>query len=229
MRDAYLDPKADGTASKLKSQRVNLRLPPLYTQSALHPFSSGLPSKLPSGLTATPATPDFPQDVDPETVTPEQLGDTIITDWLRAHAVNKIVRYRMPSDKYTYPATTATEVGWPWGRAGDKTMPYQSTNAISTSKAQAGNTNSRPGSASSRFVPRNGGGAIVGRGITVTNALEVKGVESCKRGSASDFSGSSSMMKKGSVPYYTLEKFGKHAKGREDILKWWGGGRESLP
>ncbi|KAI8801012.1 hypothetical protein BJ742DRAFT_763689 [Cladochytrium replicatum] len=58
------------------------------------PYASGLPSKLPPGLTETP--------------------DSIVGDWLYTYNVPRVIRFRPPVEKYTCPATTSSEIGWSW-------------------------------------------------------------------------------------------------------------------
>lgn len=62
----------------------------------IDPHKSGLPSKLNTGLA--------------------EGSDSIISDWMYGYNTEKIVKYRYPASKYSFPATTSSEVGWPWGR-----------------------------------------------------------------------------------------------------------------
>ncbi|KAI9007403.1 hypothetical protein BC832DRAFT_452677 [Gaertneriomyces semiglobifer] len=87
MKDIY---KKDGA-----SEQGYVKLPPL-APAAPRKSISGLPSKLPPGLTADP--------------------DSYISDLLSAHMVSRIVRTLPPRKKYTYPATTLQEYGWNWER-----------------------------------------------------------------------------------------------------------------
>jgi hypothetical protein len=77
-----------------KSKKVQsegpLRLPPVK----MDPRQTGLPSKLQPGL-ADESSP-------------------LISNWLFSSNVNRIIKHRFPSDKYTMPATTTQDIGWPW-------------------------------------------------------------------------------------------------------------------
>ncbi|KAI9207452.1 uncharacterized protein BJ171DRAFT_456066 [Polychytrium aggregatum] len=147
MKDAYRQPSPDTKSdSRPDPPRAADTNPPVPSTSSSASFASGLPSKVPQGLTDNP--------------------DSIVSNWLCNHNVPRIIRYRMPIEKYRFPATTATEIGWLWGK-GDVVPVAPSPYWITQS----------------REAPKN----------------------------------------------HTLERFGKHAKGRVDTLKWWGGGRESLP
>jgi hypothetical protein len=75
--------------SALKSsERLTL---PILSESESR---SNLPSKLKPGL--------------------EDSGNHIIQDWLKTSNVPRIINYRFPSEKYTTPATTSQDIGWPW-------------------------------------------------------------------------------------------------------------------
>lgn len=89
IRDAY---KEEQSAKVLDNSG---KLPPIVSKT--DPFASGLPSKL---------LPGIAQDSD----------NSIISDWISAYNVSKVQLYRFPASKYTYPATTSTEIGWPWGK-----------------------------------------------------------------------------------------------------------------
>ena len=108
--------------------------------------ASGLPSKLPPGLTSS--------------------TDSIISDWLCSHRISRIIKYNDPSEKYTIPVTTSSEIGWPW-----------------------------------RHVQHTLG---VAPDPDLVNGKESPGPK-------------------------TLERFGAYARGRGDVMKWFGGCRESLP
>jgi hypothetical protein len=117
-------------------------LPPIQQ----HPHASGLPSKVPPGLSDS--------------------QDSILGDWLCAHQVSRIIAYRLPNQKYTYPATTATEIGWTWENVQKKlNLPLP---------------------------------PIKERASSITGPA-------------------------------SLERFGSYARGRGDVMKWFGGCRESLP
>jgi hypothetical protein len=40
--------------------------------------------------------------------------NAVISDWLFDNRVRNIIGYRFPSEKYSMPATTSSEIGWPW-------------------------------------------------------------------------------------------------------------------
>jgi hypothetical protein len=116
-----------------ESKKPKLKLPPLP-----NPKASGLPSKLPPGLAPN--------------------EDSLLSDWLYAHQIQKVIQSTYPIDKYTIPATTTQEIGWAWKN--------------------------------------------------VQNNL---GLGSRPLGPVS------------------LERYGNYARGRGDVMKWFGGCRESLP
>jgi hypothetical protein len=45
--------------------------------------------------------------------------DSIISDWKAGYKIDLIQNYRYPASKYTFPSTTSSEVGWPWGKEGE--------------------------------------------------------------------------------------------------------------
>ena len=73
-----------------KAQSQTPKLPPIQAS----PHASGLPSKLPPGL-SSPST-------------------SLLTDWLYAHNVKRVIAFHLPAEKYTVPATTSHEIGWRW-------------------------------------------------------------------------------------------------------------------
>ncbi|KAJ3395885.1 hypothetical protein HDU92_004731 [Lobulomyces angularis] len=136
----------------------NSRLPPLKNKNySQQPNASGLPSKLCPGLTKD--------------------ANSLISDWLLTYDTPRIVNYRFPASKYTYPATTSNEVGWPWGR-----------------NSQYGNE------------------------------------EPAKKKIDNNDNQFQSKPTKNNFPplYYTLERFGNHARGKQENLKWFGGSLEGL-
>ena len=98
--------------------------------------------------------------------------DSIIQDWLRTYKVQDIVKYHYPAGKYSYPATTSTEVGWPWGRADQLGKGEEEIDKKVNSEVDFDNRACR-----SKYYPK----------------------------------------------YYTIERYGKHAKGQGNVMKWWGG------
>ncbi|KAJ3155221.1 hypothetical protein HDU89_007412 [Geranomyces variabilis] len=86
MRELYEQPGASG-------ERKN-RLKKSSASSVPRAFISGLPSKLPPGLTTDPTSHT--------------------ADLLCIHDVARITRSLHPKQKYTYPATTQQEIGWDW-------------------------------------------------------------------------------------------------------------------
>ncbi|KAI8854582.1 hypothetical protein BC829DRAFT_380293, partial [Chytridium lagenaria] len=75
---------------------------PLYPHTIPSPkHTSGLPSKLPTGLTT---------DID----------NPILGDWLISYRVPEIIKARKPMEKYSVPCTTSSEVGWIWGNSRSK-------------------------------------------------------------------------------------------------------------
>jgi hypothetical protein len=90
MRDAMLE-NVVMTNQKNVSKKHSVRLPEIKNFS-----QTVIPSKLPPGLSPT--------------------EDSIISDWLCTSNVPRIINYRFPAEKYTIPATTSQEVGWPWLR-----------------------------------------------------------------------------------------------------------------
>lgn len=41
-------------------------------------------------------------------------NSSAVSDWLTTSNVPRIISYRFPSEKYTVPATTSQDIGWPW-------------------------------------------------------------------------------------------------------------------
>jgi hypothetical protein len=142
MTDAYVDDTSLNTVNKARK----LKLPPITP----NPHASGLPSKLPPGLASS--------------------SDSLVSDWLYAHKVSRIIAHTLPNEKYTIPATTQQEIGWPWLRVQSHL------------------------------------GLIKENGTLIKTKKEGK--------------------MKGPV---TLERYGRHARGRGDVMLWFGGCRESLP
>jgi hypothetical protein len=60
----------------------------------MDPHQTGLPSKLPPGLA--------------------DEKSSVVSDWLFASNVPRIIKYKFPSEKYTLPPTTSHDIGWPW-------------------------------------------------------------------------------------------------------------------
>ncbi|KAJ3127821.1 hypothetical protein HK098_005715 [Nowakowskiella sp. JEL0407] len=87
MKEAYQDPKQ-------KQNSKPTKLPRIVKISHTNINGSGLPSKMPNGLTKDP--------------------DSIVADWLYTYNVDRVIRFHTPKDKYTFPATTSAEVGWMW-------------------------------------------------------------------------------------------------------------------
>ncbi|KAI8807896.1 hypothetical protein BJ742DRAFT_811152 [Cladochytrium replicatum] len=74
------------------------------------PYVSGLPSKLPPGLT--------------------ESSNSIVGDWLYTYNVPRVIRYRPPFEKYTCPATTSSEIGWSWAGTAAAIKRHDPTNAL---------------------------------------------------------------------------------------------------
>ncbi|KAI8927346.1 hypothetical protein BC831DRAFT_452551 [Entophlyctis helioformis] len=134
-----------GAVGDAKAAGGNKRKVKAHTQVAvvMDPKRSGLPAKVPPGLTfsrvaaaaeaagaATSKTPSGPTSSVP--TAPQQGGarqppaspptgkpptdDTIVSNWLYTYNVPRIIKYRFPSEKYTMPPTTSNDIGWPWER-----------------------------------------------------------------------------------------------------------------
>ncbi|KAJ3326074.1 hypothetical protein HDU76_013036 [Blyttiomyces sp. JEL0837] len=159
-----------GTPNSSSSTTVSL--PPIKSHHPLTPLSSGLPSKLPPGLSING-------------------DDSILEDWLVSYRVPEIIKLRMPQDKYSVPATTNLEVGWVWGNSN---KPADLIQGVGVGVGSSGSS----------------GGSSDG-----LNAI-------------GGMSGSG-MSEREKVVYHTLERFPREAHGKRNILKWWGGGRESMP
>ncbi|KAJ3159723.1 hypothetical protein HDU86_001373 [Geranomyces michiganensis] len=86
MRELYEQPSESGERKNRPKKSSASTVP--------RAFISGLPSKLPPGLTD-----------DPKSHT---------ADLLCIHDVTRITRSLHPKQKYTYPATTQQEIGWDW-------------------------------------------------------------------------------------------------------------------
>ncbi|KAJ3109403.1 hypothetical protein HDU97_006648 [Phlyctochytrium planicorne] len=142
MKEAFTEPKTDEPSKPINSSR-HQRLPPLPSHHPITSYSSGLPSKLPSGITSANDNP-------------------ILGDWLISYRIPEIIKARKPMEKYSVPCTTSSEVGWVWGNSRKSPKPFSNFNDDK-------------------------------------------------------------------ISYHTLEKFPREAHGKIDILRWWGGGRESLP
>ncbi|KAJ1522428.1 hypothetical protein HK096_002142 [Nowakowskiella sp. JEL0078] len=166
----------------------NVKLPTIATVPS---FASGLPSKLPQGLSGS---------------------DTLMADWLYTYNVPRVIRYKSPSEKYKYPPTTSGEVGWMWTgttKAISKSVPNIIAGQENNSKFKFGcNTDLEDLSK----IPK-----------TLSYTFDESGhFRSVQKGLMNEIQGNKKQ-------YHTLERFGKQAQGRCDVLKWWGGGRESLP
>ncbi len=68
-----------------------MRLPEIHKSDRRR---TGLPSKLPPGLSDSP--------------------NSIVSDWLYTSNVSRIINFRFPVEKYKMPATTSQDVGWAW-------------------------------------------------------------------------------------------------------------------
>ncbi|KAJ3417492.1 hypothetical protein HDV05_003356 [Chytridiales sp. JEL 0842] len=82
------------------------KLPPINIKPK-NQYMSGLPSKLPPGLTT-------------------EEDDPILKDWLISYRVPEIIRRRYPAEKYSFPCTTSSDIGWGWrpeaGKANFRTL-----------------------------------------------------------------------------------------------------------
>ncbi|KAK6095474.1 hypothetical protein MT418_004167 [Batrachochytrium dendrobatidis] len=174
--------------SMISADDQKTRLPPLSLNAQKRQpniMETGLPSKIPPGLTTG-------------------AQDAILADWLCTYSVPRIMKYRFPSEKYTIPATTANEIGWPWEQTQKKLgMPF----AIQKQAMEPRRF------ASFEEMQR------AQRGIDQQTKEQVGGQQEA---------GEISQARSRVPGPYTLERFGKHARGRGDVLKWFGA-RESLP
>ncbi|KAI8815941.1 uncharacterized protein EV422DRAFT_572284 [Fimicolochytrium jonesii] len=160
-------------------------LPPLAS-TVPRAFASGLPSKLPPGLTTSPTS--------------------YTADLLSIHDIPRISRSLYPKQKYTFPATTQQEVGWAWTTRGeDEVAAREVERVLGADRAEKD----------------------VGKRATreVVREREREVAERALRGSVGDDEGKNARV----VRFRTLERFGREARGQGDVLKWWGGCRESLP
>ncbi|TPX66450.1 hypothetical protein SpCBS45565_g04467 [Spizellomyces sp. 'palustris'] len=158
------------------NSKSNVKLPPLSSTTP-RPYISGLPSKLPQGLTT-----------DPKSYT---------ADLLCIHDVPRIIRSRYPRQKYIYPATTQHEIGWGWERDEAEEAGLGIGKGFKADQSKTGDPN--------KMIP-----------------CEKSGLEYIQRRLVADANPTP-------IKFRTLEKFGRFARGKEDVLKWWGGSRESLP
>ncbi|KAJ3021784.1 hypothetical protein HKX48_007755 [Thoreauomyces humboldtii] len=161
-----------------------LKLPPLAATTP-RAFISGLPSKLPQGLTSDPTS--------------------LTADLLSMHDIPRITRSLYPKQKYTFPATTQQEVGWDWNRDGLERTAGEVETVLGADSVERGNPDRRI-RASEREAVRDGEKSVV---------------DAMQRRFAGDANPNP-------VRYRTLERFGREARGQGDVLKWWGGCRESL-
>ncbi|KAJ3038553.1 hypothetical protein HK097_003146 [Rhizophlyctis rosea] len=95
------------------------KLPPIYPSQNL----SGLPSKLPPGLTTD--------------------QNSTLSDWLLMHDVGRIITSKSPNQKYTFPCTTMQEVGWDWEEDGEGGFKQKSIGSGSGSGSGKGDSRHR--------------------------------------------------------------------------------------
>eukprot|EP00842_Homolaphlyctis_polyrhiza_P000048 jgi/Hompol1/1043/HPOL_004599-RA len=145
---------------------------------------------------------------------PAGLSDeksSIVCDWLCTYNVPRIIKYRFPSEKYTVPSTTAQDIGWPWERVQEKMkMPYaiQQPERFESFEDQE-----------------------IARRKKKQSEEDKKALDALAKELEQEMKGGECRIeqKRDRVPApYTLERFGKHARGRGDVLKWFGA-REALP
>ncbi|KAI8915234.1 hypothetical protein PhCBS80983_g01355 [Powellomyces hirtus] len=163
MRGLYEHPKVSNSGKEY------VKLPPLRS-TVPRAFISGLPSKLPQGLTADP--------------------NSHTADLLSIHDVPRITRSLYPKQKYTFPATTQQEIGWDWEQDTSEQTKITTTPSVERMGTLHDDKKSCVDDMQRRFVAD---------------------------------------ANPNPVQYRTLEKFGREARGQGDVLKWWGGTRESLP
>nr|KAJ3418139.1 hypothetical protein HK105_000287 [Polyrhizophydium stewartii] len=202
------------------------------------PKASGLPSKIPPGLM--------------------DATSPIVGDWLCSYNIPRIIHYRFPSEKYTMPPTTATDIGWPWEHVQEKMRAGEACEAGGGGVCGVG----RPGALARQDAAKAtvtnqlaavtgsdspASAAAVAAAVLAGNAQRFESFEDMqesKRKRAQheadkkmlarlekEFGplGADISHRRTQVPTpYTLERFGKHARGRGDVLKWFGA-REALP
>ncbi|KAJ3219143.1 hypothetical protein HDU67_002476 [Dinochytrium kinnereticum] len=81
------------------------RLPPIKPPTQ-NPHASGLPSKLSSKLNTATNT-----------------SDDLTETWFKSYATRSIIQSRYPAEKYMFPATTNSEIGWKWGLSREEAPP----------------------------------------------------------------------------------------------------------
>ncbi|KAJ3103375.1 hypothetical protein HDU97_010213 [Phlyctochytrium planicorne] len=81
------------------------RLPPIKPVTNVSQYTSGLPTKLSEKLSRTSGE------------------DPMMSNWFISYDIDHIVKSRLPMDKYMFPATTNSEVGWVWGKSRDDPPP----------------------------------------------------------------------------------------------------------
>ena len=123
----------------------------------------------------------------------------ILEDWLLAFHTPKLIQFRYPSEKYKTPATTAQDVGWPWIQ-----QPLQRKDLES--------------------LPRKGNDL----NTSVSQSKMDESDVAVSQSKMNDLDVAVSQKRNGVPTAYTLERFGRYARGRGDVLKWFGA-REALP
>ncbi|KAH6592210.1 hypothetical protein BASA50_008200 [Batrachochytrium salamandrivorans] len=139
-------------------------------------------------------------------------NDEIIGDWLCTYNTPRIIKYRFPSEKYTIPPTTSSDIGWPWERVQQQMgMPFVEQRLPDIYRYTGSFEEMQKAKQMAAMVSR-----------------QIPETEEENRQGGSGEGGEISQARTRVPAPYTLERFGKHARGRGDVLKWFGA-REALP
>lgn len=163
---------------------------------------------------------------------------------LMMYDVPRVMKKLSPVQKYPYPRTTTMDVGWLWKnvkgykhhRTADKGGEGMTSPTVQSAGSRAGireNSDSVPhggvdalAAAAAEGAPRNDAKHRKEKGKRERRQWQAgNGVEEAKGEVEKD----EAEHQAASPSFVTLEIYGKHARGRQDVLKWWGGTRESMP
>ncbi|KAG5457908.1 MAG: hypothetical protein BJ554DRAFT_1971 [Olpidium bornovanus] len=127
------------------------------------------------------------------------LPDEATTNLLMAYDILRVAKKLTPVEKSPYPRTTMQDIGWLWKNV--RGYKYLGVASKDARGARKEETKDDDQEA--------GGEEPTGEGVTGSGRIP--------------------SISKLPSPYVTLEIYGKHARGRDNILRWWGGTRESMP